>query len=121
MSLLEEWESGTLSWGTSAAGTASAAPQTGSEASQPARQTTDFFSLSTIERQISRYQASEAAPAYPCNMPLLLSHNWSAYRGRGQITAIAAANDTVVVGTSRGFLIRYDIAQSTAPGTADPQ
>ncbi|KAK9814445.1 hypothetical protein WJX72_006013 [[Myrmecia] bisecta] len=48
-----------------------------------------MFSLETVERQIAR--------------------------GRGQVTAVAAASDSIVVGTSRAFLIRYDFSQGSAP------
>ncbi|CAG9464021.1 unnamed protein product [Pedinophyceae sp. YPF-701] len=39
----------------------------------------------------------------------------SATKGRGQCTAAAAASDHVVLGTARGFLLRYDFSSGTAP------
>jgi len=36
-------------------------------------------------------------------------------RGRGAVSAVAAASDCVVVGTTRGYLLRYDFSQGTAP------
>mmetsp|Transcript_23999 Transcript_23999/g.66689 ORF Transcript_23999/g.66689 Transcript_23999/m.66689 type:complete len:1007 (-) Transcript_23999:341-3361(-) len=36
-------------------------------------------------------------------------------RGRGSVSAVAAASDCIVVGTSRGYLLRYDFSQGTTP------
>ena len=38
------------------------------------------------------------------------------HRGRGQVTAVAAAADCVVVVTARAFLLRYDFSQGNTPG-----
>ena len=37
-------------------------------------------------------------------------------RGRGQVTAVAAAADCFVVVTARAFLLRYDFSQGNTPG-----
>ena len=37
-------------------------------------------------------------------------------RGRGQVAAVVAANDCVVVATSRAYLLRYDFSEGQAPG-----
>lgn len=39
----------------------------------------------------------------------LFVNEWSdSYRGRGQILTIAAANDAVVIGTTRNYILRYN-------------
>ena len=37
------------------------------------------------------------------------------FRGRGAVTAIAAAGDVVVLTTARGYLLRYDLASGGPP------
>jgi hypothetical protein len=49
-----------------------------------------MFSLETLERNVSR--------------------------NRGMVTALAAANNVVVVGTNRGTVIRYDFAEGGVTG-----
>eukprot|EP00959_Pyramimonas_sp_CCMP1952_P467997 9492501-Pyramimonas_sp.AAC.2 len=49
-----------------------------------------MFSLETIERNVSR--------------------------NRGLVTALAAANNVVVVGTNRGIVVRYDFAEGGVTG-----
>lgn len=51
---------------------------------------TPMFSLETLERNVSR--------------------------NRGMVTALAAANNVVVVGTNRGTVIRYDFAEGGVTG-----
>lgn len=41
-------------------------------------------------------------------------------RGRGQVTAVAAAADCVLVVTARAFLLRYDFSQGNTPGAQAP-
>lgn len=41
-------------------------------------------------------------------------------RGRGAVSAVATASDCVVVGTTRGYLLRYDFSQGSAPGDPSP-
>ena len=42
----------------------------------------------------------------------------STCRGKGQALAIAAAEGSVTIVTSRAYLIRYDLTQGSSPGTA---
>ncbi|KAK9789373.1 hypothetical protein WJX73_010275 [Symbiochloris irregularis] len=95
MSLLDDWE------GASARGFTDKALATEGIAAGPGTEESthvltpgtslqqDLFSVETVERHIAR--------------------------GRGHVTAVAAASDVVVVVTSRAYLIRYDLSQGLAP------
>ena len=41
----------------------------------------------------------------------------STCRGKGQTLAVAAAEGSVTVVTSRAYLMRYDLTQGSNPGT----
>ena len=94
---------------------------------RPAPVEPDIFALDPVEREVTRcVRESEGAgrqradhfffqPARTPALNLLPVSPQNKRRGRGAVTAIAAAGDIVLVTTARGYLLRYDIAAGGPP------
>ena len=100
---------------------------TGVEAFEVLDAEAPIFSIDRVDRQISRCSkpiapsALEMAPRLADTLThsryLAVVNTVSAvHRGRGQVAAVAAANDCVVVATSRAYVLRYDLSEGSASG-----
>ncbi len=123
MDILDDWQRGQ---------TQVPPPDGGIRADEEAFEVLDaeqpIFAIERVDRQISRHtpcstcclrcQAAAAAEPCPAVTALLSGHSLRhCCRGRGQVAAVAAANDCVVVATSRAYVLRYDLSEGLAPGT----
>lgn len=119
MSLLEEWEAGTV-YQEQTRTDDGALPGVGTEvAPHPANSGHSIFGVQIVERQIARFESDWRRLA-PC---VLLSQAGAgkpqrvhACRGKGQATAVAAAEGCATLITSRAYIIRYDLQQGGTPG-----
>ena len=117
MSLLEEWEAGTV-YHEPVNNDDSISLGLDTEAvPQQSASSESIFGIQIVERQISRYTPSQA----------LLANSWSAapiypmsmlHRGKGQAAAVSTAEGCATVVTSKAYVIRYDLQQGSTPGQA---
>ena len=122
MSLLEEWEAGTV-YQEQTRTDDGALPGVGTEViAQPAASGLSIFGIQIVERQIARFESgfidiasTSVTHAVSQAGPSTLQHVHNC-RGKGQVAAVAAAEGCATLVTNRAYVIRYDLQQGGTPG-----
>ncbi len=135
MSLLDEWETGRVSIvddiGRNLAVTSLADDSQDEYPGSPTiGQDRGLCALEPVDRQLTRFEAHHkhvGVAAWQQDHVLCITSCpvvwcaiwcWLCHRGRGNVTAVAAGSECILVATSRAVLLRYDLSIGLLPGGA---